>query len=86
MTRRLDSISEIEELDYLKIDIQGGELDVFRHGKSKLSKAALIQAEVSFVPLCEGQTIFGDIDIELRIQGFIPHFFPSLKRCAIRHW
>ena len=33
LTRTLDSIDEILELDYLKIDVQGGELDVFQHGK-----------------------------------------------------
>lgn len=32
-TRTLDSIEEILELDYLKIDVQGSELDVFRYGE-----------------------------------------------------
>jgi FkbM family methyltransferase len=36
VTRRLDDISEIEALDFLKIDIQGGELMVFEHGQRKL--------------------------------------------------
>ena len=83
LTRKLDSIKEIEDLDYLKIDIQGGELDVFRYGKEKLSKAVVIQTEVSFIPLYEGQPTFSDIDIELRNQGFIPHFFPAMKKWMI---
>jgi FkbM family methyltransferase len=83
LTKTLDSIEEIEELDYLKIDIQGGELDVFRHGRSKLTKTVLIQTEVSFIPLYENQPTFSDIDIELRAQGFIPHFFPALKNWMI---
>ena len=33
-TRRLDDIGEIEHLDLLKIDIQGGELAVFQNGKA----------------------------------------------------
>jgi len=83
LTKTLDSIEEIEELDYLKIDIQGGELDVFRNGRSKLAKTVLIQTEVSFIPLYEDQPTFSDIDIELRAQGFIPHFFPALKNWMI---
>jgi FkbM family methyltransferase len=75
LTRTLDSIEEIEELDYLKIDIQGDELDVFQNGRSKLAKTVLIPTEVSFIPLYEDQPTFSDIDIELRAQGFIPHFF-----------
>jgi FkbM family methyltransferase len=38
LTKTLDSISEIEQLDFLKIDIQGGELNVFQHGKKNLLK------------------------------------------------
>jgi FkbM family methyltransferase len=36
-TRKLDDISEIEHLDFLKIDIQGGELKVFQGGAAKLA-------------------------------------------------
>lgn len=83
LTKTLDSIDEIGELDFLKIDIQGGELDVFRHGRLKLSNTVLIQTEVSFIPLYENQPLFSDVDIELRSQGFIPHFFPAVKNWMI---
>jgi FkbM family methyltransferase len=72
-TRRLDDISEIQHLDFLKIDIQGGELAVFRGGKSKLAEAVAIQTEISFVTLYKNQPSLGDIDLELRSQGFLPH-------------
>jgi len=80
-TRRLDDMDEVELLDFLKIDIQGGELSVFRSGVAKLSKAVAIQVEVSFVTLYRDQPSFGDIDLELRGQGFVPHCF-----AAIKHW
>jgi hypothetical protein len=38
-------------LDFLKIDVQGGELAVFQGGISKLSETVAIQTEISFVPL-----------------------------------
>lgn len=82
-TRRLDNIAEITDIDLLKIDIQGGELAVFRHGRNKLSKAVAVQTEVSFVPLYEKQPVFGDIDHELRGLGFIPHTFTSINKRMI---
>jgi FkbM family methyltransferase len=83
VTKTLDSISEIEELDFLKIDIQGGELNVFQHGKKKLANTVVVQTEVSFIPLYEGQPTFSAIDIELRDLGFIPHCFPAIKNWMI---
>lgn len=82
-TIRLDDVSEIEHLDFLKIDIQGGELDVFKSGKNKLTNAVTIQTEVSFVTLYKNQPHLGDVDIELRSQGFIPHCFAAVKKWPI---
>ncbi|PQP54937.1 FkbM family methyltransferase, partial [Mycolicibacterium austroafricanum] len=74
-THRLDDISEIEHLDFLKIDIQGGELAVFQNGRTKLADAVAIQTEVSFVTLYRDQPTMGDVDVEMRSQGFVPHCF-----------
>ncbi|WAC90867.1 FkbM family methyltransferase [Mycobacterium sp. Aquia_213] len=78
-SRRLDDIAEIEHVDLLKIDVQGGELAVFQGGTARLAKAAAIQTEVSFVTLYKDQPTLGDIDSELRSQGFLPHCFPEVK-------
>lgn len=82
-TRRLDDIDEIETLDFLKIDIQGGELSVFQHGRNKLAQAVFIQTEVSFVTLYQNQAAWGEVDLELRAQGFMPHCFANIKRWPI---
>ena len=82
-TQKLDEISEIEQLDFLKIDIQGAELAVFQNGGQKLANAVAIQTEVSFVTLYENQPAMGEIDIELRRQGFIPHCFAAVKKWMI---
>ncbi len=82
-TRRLDDIDEIVALDFLKIDIQGGELAVFRNGAQKLSRAVAVQVEVPFLTLYEGQPTLGDIDSELRRQGFVPHCFAAVKAWPI---
>jgi FkbM family methyltransferase len=82
-TRALDNIEEIENIDFLKIDVQGAELSVFRSGRNKLAKAVAIQTEVSFLPLYEDQPTIGLIDVELRSQGFIPHALAELKQWII---
>ncbi|WP_077080091.1 FkbM family methyltransferase [Mycobacterium numidiamassiliense] len=82
-THRLDDIAEIAHLDLLKIDVQGSELVVFRGGTTKLAEAVAIQAEVSFTPLYKDQPTLGDIDGELRGQGFLPHGFPAMKTWRI---
>jgi len=74
-TRRLDDITEIEVIDFLKIDIQGGELAVFRNGSERLVRTVAIETEVAFLSLYKGQPTFSDIDQHLRGEGFIPHCF-----------
>ena len=82
-TRRLDDVAEIERLDFLKIDVQGSELAVFQGGAAKLSGTVMIQVEVSFITLYKDQPSVGQIDLELRRQGFIPHCFAGVKRGPI---
>ena len=82
-TRTLDSISEITHLDFLKIDVQGGELAVFRNGSARLSNAIAIQSEISFVTLYKNEPVFGEIDLALRAFGFIPHMFDKINKRMI---
>ena len=79
-TVRLDDIAELGAVDFLKIDAQGAELVVLKGGRSKLSGAVAVQTEVSFVPLYKGQPSFGEIDMEMRAQGFLPHATVSVNR------
>jgi len=74
-TRRLDDIDEVPQIDLLKIDIQGGELAVFSNAKRKLARAVFVDTEVSYMPLYENQPSVGEVDVELRRQGFVIHRF-----------
>ena len=78
-TRRLDDITEIASIDFLRMDVQGSELSIIINGHERLKAAVAVQAEVSFVPLYEGQPSFAYIDIELRRLGFLPHCFAAIK-------
>lgn len=82
-TVRLDDIAEIEHLDYLKIDIQGGEREVFSGGAAKLAGCVVIQTEVAFAQTYENQPTIGSIDIQLRMLGFVPHTLADLRMWPI---
>ena len=77
-TVRLDDISEIENIDFLKIDIQGSELLVFEHAQKRLANCLVIQTEVEFLPMYEGQPLFSEVELFLRRHGFFVHRFAPL--------
>jgi FkbM family methyltransferase len=79
MTRRLDDVEEIDQIDFLKIDIQGGELAVFQNARSKLASASLIQTEVPIIRYYRGQPTLGEVQAELEAQGFIAHKFVEMS-------
>lgn len=74
-TKRLDDMPEIEQIDYIKMDIQGGERDAIVGGARRLARALVVDVEVEFVPLYKGQPLFADVDAELRRLGFLFHTF-----------
>jgi len=83
-TVRLDDVAEIKNIDYLKIDIQGGELEVFRHGTNRLQDCLVIHTEVEFLPMYEGQPLFSEVEMFLREHGFIFHRFAPLVSRVIQ--
>lgn len=82
-TVTLDSISNLPEIDFLKMDIQGAELTTLQHGRQKLKNCLAIQLEVSYIPLYEQQPSFGEVDVWMRAQGYVPHCFIDVKRWSI---
>lgn len=80
---RIDTVSmdhfvkahNIGPVDFIKIDIQGAELEVFRGGSETLKHVLCVICEVEFVPLYRNQPLFGDVDVYLRSQGMHFHKF-----------
>lgn len=77
-TSRLDDIADLPEFDLLKIDIQGGELDVFKSGTQKLRRAIAIISEVAMIPLYVGQPLIDAQMSFLRSIGFEFHRFSEI--------
>jgi FkbM family methyltransferase len=50
-----------DERAYLKLDVQGSELDVLRGGARTLEQIEIVQAETSLVPLYDGAPLFGEV-------------------------
>lgn len=82
-THRLDDLADLAPFDFLKIDVQGSELDVFEGAQQHLRHAVAIQTEMPFIALYEGQPTLGVLDQALRHMGFVPHCFAAVKKCPI---
>lgn len=81
-TKRLDDVKECPRPDYLKIDVQGAELDILENGEKTLSSLVVLESEVEFLPLYENQPLFADVDAFLRERGFVLHKFVDMGgRC-----
>lgn len=86
-TVSLDTLHEnadLPDIDYIKIDIQGGELEVFRHARRVLAGVVAIQTEVEFVELYKQQPLFADVDTFLREQRFQFHTFTGFGTRAFK--
>ena len=83
-TTRLDDIAEINDVDFLKIDVQGSELSVLQNAMRTLSSALVVQVEVEFVELYQGQPMFADVDTFLRAQGFQFHTLADVGSRAFK--
>jgi FkbM family methyltransferase len=83
-TKKLDDVIDLPLIDFLKMDIQGAELTVLKNGIEKLYKCLAVQVEVSYICLYENQPTFGDVDVWMRTQGYVPHCFLDVKRWSIK--
>lgn len=79
-THTLDDVIGAPEIDFLKIDVPGGELDVLKGGARLLPTALAVELEVEFLPMYQGAPLFGDVDAHMRAAGFQLHTFLDVYR------
>jgi len=61
---------------YMKIDVQGLEIECFKGARRCLSdNLVAVRTEVSFLPIYKGQPLFAEVDQYLRTFGFVPMRF-----------
>ena len=68
--------NQIGDIDFIKIDVQSAELDIFQGGVNTLKDVVMIISEVEFVPLYSDQPLFGDVckflaESDLMFQNFL---------------
>ena len=83
-TTRLDDIHVIDDVDLLKLDVEGFELEILKHGLTKLAMATIVQIEVNFLPMHLGQPLFAEIDHFMRAHGFVIHKFANINSRVFR--
>ncbi|MGE3334835.1 MAG: FkbM family methyltransferase [Rhodospirillaceae bacterium] len=74
-THRLDDVVGAKEIDFLKIDVPGGEMDVLKGAARLLPTALAVELEVEFLPMYQGAPLFGEVDAHMRAAGFQLHTF-----------
>ena len=67
--------NNIDSVDFIKIDIQGAELDVFRGGAKTLNNIVAIVSEVEFIHHYLDQPLFGDVCAFLAEKELMFHKF-----------
>ena len=70
--------NKLANFDFIKMDVQGAELDVLQGGSAALATVLAVVCEVEFVPLYKNQPLFGDVDAHMRGKGFALHKFLGL--------
>jgi FkbM family methyltransferase len=70
--------NKIKSIDFIKIDTQGAELEIFQGGLSILDNVLVIISEVSFMYHYKKQPLFGDIQSFLLKKGFMFQQFIDL--------
>ncbi len=77
-THRLDDLPEAQDADFLKLDVQGAEVDVLNGAERVLAEAVVVHTEVEFVPMYKGQPLFAEVDQRMRQAGYLFHQFPGV--------
>jgi len=86
-TRRLDGVlaeANLPPADFIKIDVQGAEVDIFRGAGAAMNGVLLIETEVEFVPLYQGQPLWGDVSACLAGVGLSFHKFLGVSGRTIK--
>ncbi len=81
ISRTLDDVAaDFRGPIFLKIDVQGAELDVLGGGQRILEKCEVVQLEVALLPYNEGAPQIVDLLVQMKAWGFVPFDFAGFVR------
>ncbi len=83
-TRTLDEVAakflDTVSAPFLKIDVQGAELNVLAGGSKVLDKASLVQLEVAMLPYNQGAPLMPDVVAWMAQRGWLPTEISGFSR------
>jgi len=83
-----DQLNEFQSI-FLKLDVQGSEMDAILGALNILKKVSIIEIESSFTPLYDGETAHHELIAKIKSLGFtpffitVPHAEPSGRQYAL---
>ena len=81
LTSRLDDVAaQLDGPIFLKLDVQGAELEVLEGGSKTLGRSDLVQLEVALLPYNEGAATFLQVIEYLDQRGFVPFDIAGMIR------
>jgi len=81
MQRTLDAVTEnLGSWDFIKIDVQGYELEVLKGGKQTLAKAQVVLIELSLIEINAGAPILDEALGFMRTAGFVAYDILEIHR------
>jgi len=86
-TRLKTFLSEhkIYNIDLLKLDTQGNELDIIKSLDEKIENVSVIKTEVEMLPIYKDQSLYHDVSKHLYLNGFELVDFEILEPCKRFH-
>ena len=84
---RLDDVLrdfDIQNPDYLKLDVEGAEFEILEGASDTLSKLSALRVEVSFIELREGQRLAMEVGHYLERRGFRLMSMPEMNPWRVR--
>jgi FkbM family methyltransferase len=79
--RTLDSVTQdLNRADFIKIDVQGYELEVLKGGEQALSKAQAVLIELSLIEINVGAPLLDEVMNFMRTAGFVAYDVLEIHR------
>ena len=78
-TKKLDEIDFDNNIDFLKIDVQGYESVVIKHGKNKIKNTLVLEVELSPVSLYLDEKKMSEVIPEIEKMGFNLNMFSKIN-------